>query len=87
MSDDTAEPGERRDVLRQEILDSEVELRDAVTGLAQAAEHKLDVAGYIRASPATWIASAFCLGIWLGTDSVGTRSRHYRNTKDFRGHR
>jgi hypothetical protein len=77
MSNDATNLAERREVLRQGILDGEDELRQAVSGLAHAAEQKLDLAGYVRASPMTWIASAFCLGFWLGMN--GNRGRPIQN--------
>jgi hypothetical protein len=66
MSNDATNLAERREVLQQEILDGEDELRQAVSGLAEAAEQKLNLAGYVRTSPMTWLAGAFCLGVWLG---------------------
>jgi hypothetical protein len=83
MSDDAADFTEQREILQQEILDGEDELREAVSGLAEAAEQKLDPAGYVRASPMTWIAGAFCVGLWLGMNSRDRRSQ-YRYADDRR---
>jgi hypothetical protein len=79
MSSDGTDFAERREILEQGILDGEDEMREAVSGLAEAAEQKLDLAGYVRTSPMTWIAGAFCLGLWLGSNG---RARHaYSNDR------
>jgi len=59
---------ERREDLLQSIEHDEEELRDAMHELAGVAEHKLDIAEYIRDAPWSWLVGAFCVGLWLGLE-------------------
>jgi len=64
--EDTPFATQREDLL-ESIERDENEVRVAVQELADVAGSKLDVGERIKAFPLTWVAGAFLVGVWLGS--------------------
>lgn len=66
MANENGEVSERKEDLLHSLEEDEEALREAMHELAEATEHKLDLAQYVRTHPYAWIGGAFCVGLWLG---------------------
>jgi len=84
MANESGEVSERKEDLLHSIEQDEETLREAVHELAEATEQTLDITQYIRARPLAWIASAFCLGFWLGMRRGSELNSHSPLLTDYR---